>query len=373
MATLDKLMEQAQEQGPRGESASAKLAELGLAAAPSIIDVLRQMDPQHSASNLQSALANMRDPGLVPLLIDVIDEKSMDLVQTVFEVLGRTPHPRSLQALQAYVSDEKNRETRKALAVDAIGALGNARAVPQLIEVMDTAVAGKMTVLGLATVLALAKLGDHSKAGWAIQLATGTRDVTIRPAASMALQYLVAPGLFAALQKIRKDKQVEVRLNAIDALLYLGAPQSVDELLAMCKDREATVATMARARLGDLTGNLDAETATPRELASWWEAHRAQFSDGVCHRLGAPLHVPDIIALLDEPNMRERTLPELEMITGVRFSTSSLTPVREQNDVVDTARAWWKREGAKQIPTGGLYKYGHEQELSVVFQEPAQR
>jgi hypothetical protein len=82
--------------------------------------------------------------------------------------------------------------------------------------------------------------------------------------------------------------------------------------------------------------------------------------------LGSPLWVPDIIMLLHEPNMRERTVPELEMISGKNFRSGSLVPIRSQK-VLARAQAWWEQDGNKRFKRGRLYKYGVEQNLTDVF------
>lgn len=368
MAKIDELIKQSfEEHGPPGDAVAAKLAKMGLRAVPSIVEALRGSSPQQDVRNLLRALTNMDPAGLTPLLIDVINDSNTELVGAAFDVLAQSDDPRALAAMQESLANPDNNETRKSMAAAALGEARNPAATGVLRRAVGDAEDQKEFWLALSAIIALAKLGDHSKAELAIRLATTTKDVTLRPQAAEALTYLVAPGMFAALQKIRRDRQVEVRLHAIDAMFYLGAPESIVELIAMIKDKNATVSTMALARLNDLCGDETEEFTSQRDFQKWWDTNSARFESGVCHRLGAPLWLPDIIMLLQEPNMRERTVPELKMICGRNFRSGSLVPIRSQDKVLARAQAWWGQEGVRRFKRGRLYKYGVEQDLTDAF------
>lgn len=368
MEKIDELIKLAfAEHGPPGDAVAAKLAKMGLRAVPSIIDALRGSSPRQDVRNLLRALTNMDPAGLAPLLIDVINDSNPELAGAAFDVLAQSDDPLALAAMQESLANPDNDETQKSMAAAALGQTRNCAATATLQRAVDEAEGQKAFRLALSAIIALAKLGDHSKADLAIRLAATTRDLTLRPRAAEALTYLVAPGVFAALQKIRHDRQVEVRLHAIDAMFYLGAPESIVELIAMIKDKDATVATMVLARLNDLCGDETEEFTSQRDFQKWWGDNSARYESGVCHRLGAPIWLPNIIMLMQEPNMRERTVPELEMICGRNFRVGSLVPIRSQDKVLARAQAWWEQDGVRHFKRGGLYKHGYAQDLKNAF------
>jgi HEAT repeat protein len=286
---------------------------------------------------------------------------------TAFEAIGRARDPRALGPLLDFVSNPENRDARRSLAADALGELGDAQAIAPLLQVVDGASEVRSFELALSAVIALAKLGDHSRAAVPLGLSAHTKDPSIRPRVAQALQYVIGPGLFSALQEMVRDKQVEVRLHTIDALFYLGVKESIAELITLANDKSPVVSTMSRARIADLSGEDFPDYIRVRDLRGWWKTNQDRFTQGVCYRLGERIWLPNIIALLAEPNMRERTVAELRMITGFDFGLDPLASIREQDDLLRNARAWWDKRGAGSFKSGHVYKYGYEQVVSDVL------
>jgi HEAT repeat protein len=215
MEQIDQLIEQAQSQGNDAREAIARLSAIGMPALPSIVDAVRRMSPQQNTNNLREAALGVRDPQLAPALAALLQEPSMDLVMIAFEGLGRSRDERALAPLLAYVTDTANRKARRSLAADALGKLRDPRAVDALLRVADEAAAGREYELALSAIIALAKLGNHERADVAIRIAAEVKDPLVRPRAVESLRYVVGRGLVAALGQALRDRQAEVRVNAV--------------------------------------------------------------------------------------------------------------------------------------------------------------
>jgi hypothetical protein len=332
------------------------LAALGMRAFGSVVDAIRGSD-RMTAGGLGDALLRVRDPDLVPALVPLLDDEKTGLAIVAFQALGRSRDPRAFRPLADYLRDPEKRETRRSLAAAALGDLGDPRAIPELLDAVDAALKGKLFHLALEAVVALAKLGNHEKAEVAAGLATDKRKRDLRPRASEALQYAVGPGSLGALRSALKDKYAEVRVNAVDALFYLGLPESLGALVASARDKDPGVRGRVLVRIGMLAGQDFDELADPRRVRKWWEAHELDFAPGVCHRLGRPIHLPDVIELLGEPNSRTTVVKELRIITGDDFGFDRLVPDLDPG-VLDRARDWWRAHSDRFVD-GALYKYGH--------------
>jgi hypothetical protein len=119
-------------------------------------------------------------------------------------------------------------------------------------------------------------------------------------------------------------------------------------------------------RLHDLTGTWFKDDVQTDELQEWWKQQQINYESGLCYRLGKPLHLPDVIALLEEPNQRKPVIQELKIITGVDFSLNPSFDSQGQEELVQRALQWWQQEGHR-FEDGCLYKYGYKQDIKNIF------
>src|SRR5262249_20747239 len=142
---------------------------------------------------------------------------------------------------------------------------------------------------------------------------------TLRSAAAGALKHVVAPGILAALGRAVVDANVEVRRAAIRAVFYLGLPESFQLLQGAARDRDGEVKNNAKVFLARLSGEEGAEDWTPARWGKWWGKAEARFQEGVCHRLGRPIVIGDVVELLADPLLLPDAAEELRVTTGEDF------------------------------------------------------
>lgn len=351
-----------------GEDAAARLAAAGADAAPAIIQAMRGESPGKTFY-LRRALLQIRDPKLVPLMTGLLDDEDAGLRSTAFEVLGLSRDERGLQPLLDRLNAGKESDDVRLWASNALGELRDVRAVPALLGLAEEVSKERRTShraeLLVAAVVALAKLGRQEKAPAVIALA-GSRDLITRVSAVKALKYLVGPGLFPALRKALRSRTNEIRLDAIEAVSYLGSKESIEELGRRVADANADFATEKIARLRDLTGEEFDYYARPEKIRRALAGLKKEFQPGVCYRLGRPIWLPDVMALLKTPFRRRKVVEELRVITGQDFARGRQVTAAEQPWLFEEAQEWWRREGDRFKP-GRLYKYGWEQSLEDVF------
>jgi hypothetical protein len=331
-------------------------------------------------------LHQIHHPDLIPVLIGLLQDESSDLAITAFEVLGQSRDQRALQplldALSSHLTDF--------LAIPALGELGNPQAIKPLLKVAEEilqepnvslVIEGKpvhedfyevpLTLLP-KIIIALAKLGNYEIAPLAIPLTHyhahthSSEEKDIRITATEALQYVVVPGMFPALQAALHNEDHEVRLEAVDAVFYLGIKEAIGELIACIHDESSVVVNNVLFRLHDLTGVWFNDDDQVSELQQWWSQHQNQYESGVCYRLCKPLNLPDVIALLKEPNQGKPVIQELKIITGVDFGLNLCFQSQAQDELVKRTLQWWHKEGHR-FEDGCLYKYGYKQDINNIF------
>lgn len=374
MSEISQLIETVVKDVDEEEAAAAalRLAEIGMPAVPEVIAAIRKSEGA-PPPNLRNIIPLVRDPEVVPAMLEVLHEKETYLPLVAFRTLGAARDARAFQPVLSQFLDEKNSDTTRAWAADALGEMGDERAVPHLLGVVEGfARAGEVETrysLALKAVVALAKLGNHESAGVAIALA-GNEDPSARGAAAGALQYVVGAGLFPALQKALRDELSECQKSAIDAVFYLGLPESVEELVACYEEGALDSGLMEKAlgRIRDLTGEEFEDEAEAEEVRDWWEQHRAGFAEQTCPRLGRPLRVSDVCALLEStvPGRHHWLLEELRVITGESFAVNPFGGGEGVDEAAARAQEWGRKESHR-FEAGALYKYGHRLPLRSVF------
>jgi HEAT repeat protein len=120
-------------------------------------------------------------------------------------------------------------------AVVALGRIGDARATPALLRVLD-----EDSELIIPTANALAKIGDR-RAFDALLGLIGDADAAVRQAVVGALNSLGAPEMPARITPLLADADPNVRESAVKIAGYFGYPQCADLLLARCRDEDERV------------------------------------------------------------------------------------------------------------------------------------
>jgi HEAT repeat protein len=379
--------------GTKSEKSAAQLASIGMKAIPAVIDALRTKS-KDTTQVLSKVLLLIHHPDMAQVLLNLINEEKSDLALTAFWALKLLKDPRTLQPLSSYLLDSTKHDTRRSLAAEVIGELGDPQAASILLEVVngilrkpdvtpvlkgrplsqDVEIDEGILRVVIAISVALAKLGNHEMAPVVISLLhyrssnVYSDAEVIRTQAAGALKYVVGLGVFSALQGALRDDYDEVRLKAIDAMFYLGVKEAVNELILSLNDASSMVSELALIRLGDLSGEIFKNDMSVAELKVWWKRHEKKYNTGVCYRLGKPIWLPDVIALLKQAHLRDQIVRELQIITGFDFGYNPHISAKKQKNLLKQAQAWWDRKG-HHFESGSLYKYGHKQDIySLLYQ-----
>ncbi|HLO85346.1 MAG TPA: HEAT repeat domain-containing protein [Nostocaceae cyanobacterium] len=369
----------------KAQQAVAELISIGMPVVPSIVKAIET--GLGATWRLCEILLLIRDQNIVPVFIDLLQAENTDLAITAIKGLGRSKDERALQPLLNSLSN-----CNKHLVIDALGELGNSQAVKKLLQLSEEILSnsevskiihGQPDIntenfdesqldLLIRIIIALAKLGNYQVAPTAIPLINYHCDddysnsKIIRTNAVQSLQYIAIPGMFSALQSSLHDDYYEVRLQAVDAIFYLGIKEIIPELISCIEDEDYTVVNNILFRLEHITGTYFEDDVQINNLQDWWKQHQNKYDSYICYRLGRPLHLPNIIELLDEPNQQKPVLEELKIITGIDFSMRLDITHQNEGELKKIVQNWWEKEGHR-FKDGVLYKYGHEQNINNIF------
>ncbi len=350
----------------------SELAGMGMSIVPDVISAIRSGN-LGAARNLATVLLKVDTPEMVPIAIDLLDEKNNTLRLTAFQILGRVNSEQAFQSLINELLDKENIISDRAWAADVLGEMGDQRAVHKLLPIVKNIVDEEQihyhADLVIACIVALAKLGNQEMSPYIIEL-SHANDTIIRLKAIKALKYIVTPGIFSTLQAAAKDNLVEICKDAMDTLFYLGTREAVDEFITLLENENTDISNTAFFRIYDITGKLFDEDAQVVDVKVWWKEHRDDYKTGVCYRLGKPLRLSNIISLMTEqPTWRNVLVEELRIITGHTFGLNPFIHLSYQdlNSVTEHAQNWWEHESHRFEP-GALYKYGHKQDTMCAME-----
>jgi len=379
------------------ERATAALVELGVDGALPIIAAI-EGDDSRVRSPLLDVLLAMEDPELVPRLCELLDSSHTDLSIAAFELLGSVGDQRVFGPLTVALNDELM-WTRQCLAASALGRLGHAAAIAPLVDITqkhlgdcsDPAAAlealvttveeeweiGPLLLLPKVAV-ALARLGRQDLGPVMVLLAgldaTG-REIDemdyvgdVRQRAVSALCHVAGPGMVSALSQAAEDANPEIRGSALEGLFYLGLPESVESLLQHLDDESLAVRHNAMIWLNRITGqDYEPGETPPKTPRIWWKKRAKDFHQGVCHRLGRPWVLSELIEAFDDhPNAGEDLVREVYITSGKDLRRDRRGK-RRSADFLTLAKSWIGSEAAPRLAAGKLYKYGVDCEMAPLI------
>jgi HEAT repeat protein len=201
-------------------------------------------------------------------------------------------------------------EIRKA-AVVALGRIGDARAAPALVEVLD-----EDPELVIPAADALAKIGDPH-AFEALLALVGDPHAAVRQSVVGALNSLGSPLMPGRVLPLLEDDDANVRESAVKIAGYFGYPECVELLLERCHDEDERVRRAAVEHLPFL----EDERATPalvRALRHETPKVRAAAAGALALTEGAEASASLIDALGDEDSwvryFAARSLGQLKLV-----------------------------------------------------------
>jgi HEAT repeat protein len=242
------------------------------------------------AGHLLTWIVRARSPEEQYLHRDLLLAAELAIESGYAQVIGVMLVPRLLQVLRGRQVGYSVRES----AVEALGRIGDAEAVPGLLEALHDADAD----VRWAAAAALERIGDAAAVPGLLE-ALHDADADVRWAAAAALERIgdaaAVPGLLAAL----RDANAGVRRAAAEMLGQIGDAAAVPGLLHALRDAEARVREAAAKALGQI-GDATAVPGLLHALGDTAWLVRAAAAEAL-GRIGAPA-VPGLLQALGNAN-----------------------------------------------------------------------
>jgi HEAT repeat protein len=268
-----------------------------------IADLARAAINPTGARNLLDVLNDAGAGDLRPLALVVGWLEGAAVERALTRLLGREDaRGEVLEALVRHGSrvtdllieqlESEDLEVRRA-AVVALGRIGDASAVPALIEILE-----EDAELVIHAADALAKIGDP-RAFDALLALVGDASAAVRQAVVGALNSLGSPEMPGRVLPLLGDADPNVRESAVKIAGYFGYPGCVDPLLERCRDEDERVRRAAVEHLP----YLEDERATPalvRALRHETPKVRAAAAGAMAQAEGPEISTHLIEALGDE-------------------------------------------------------------------------
>lgn len=181
----------------------------------------------------------LRDPAIPEALAQLLG--SADARHDVIEALVRFGSSAVDQLIDQLRADDVDAVRS---AVVALGRIGDRRAVPALLGLLDD----DHRELWIATAGALARLGDPLAFERLLPL-IGDRDPAVRQAIVGALNSIGHPGMAGRVCSMMDDSNPHVRESAVRIAGYFGYPECLDMVLRSCRDEDESVRAAALEQL----------------------------------------------------------------------------------------------------------------------------
>ena len=210
-----------------------------------IAELVQRHINEAGEKNLLDALNAASDEGLRPLALVVGWLQGDAVERTLANLLGRTAARKEVvEAMVRYgaritelVIDQlhsKDLETRQA-AVIALGRIGDARAVPRLVDVLTS-----VDELVIPAAGALAKIGDRG-AFEALLGLIGHPQNAIRQAVIAGINSIGHPEMAKRAVTLLQDSNPHVRESAVKIAGYFGYSDCIELLIERCRDKDEGV------------------------------------------------------------------------------------------------------------------------------------
>lgn len=329
-------------------------------------------------------------------------------------LLTSLPLEAPIRALKAWLDNRDPLSEARPVALRALGARGDHRALPTLLDALDRDELVAAEALGdlgapeaidaleevvrrylgegerpepaqlrdedaclelriaLTAIAALAKLGSGRLAEVALRLAT-LRDEEECSTASLVrvhavdcLRYVTAPGVARALREAAMDEDEEVARAALRGMLSLGRKEEAEAWIDVA-ERGGSLVEPALACLERWSGQslhrASDHGAQVAELRRWWRRASRDVKSGVAYHAGQPVDLAALIRLLPEDPAELRL--EVKARTGAPAVLEQLRGEPVPASERAALEAWWSAHAAG-FPVGKLHRWGRTFEPDVV-------
>jgi twitching motility protein PilT len=169
---------------------------------PKLLAFLRDED-WWVRERVMDAAVEMAGKALTPHMAEYLADPNDVIRRFAVDVLGRIKDPRALGALVQRAKEDTDWWTREK-AIEAVATIGDARAAPHLVDIMQTD-----DEMQLACIAALRDLGDKSSSPYIVALLSAS-DPDVRFAVLDYLRYFHLPEYAKFVKKAQKDENPEV-------------------------------------------------------------------------------------------------------------------------------------------------------------------
>ncbi len=215
---------------------------------PILVDLLLMNSEQNSSkekfihvrSMCAKAIANYKDTGAVTPLLYCLNNKDENykVRLSCADALGKIGDKYAVAPLIDVVKDEEEKSVYlRESAASALGLLGDMRAIDPLVTILETkqGLMNKFTFLKERVIEALAKLrlDNNDRAFYALKSSLSDESVQIRINAIEALMESNHPKAAEAIKECLDDNDEEVRKNALIALYNIEGRDILDEVVSL--------------------------------------------------------------------------------------------------------------------------------------------
>lgn len=196
------------------------------------------------------ALGMLGNTRAVPLLIGAVEHSDIDVQKSALHALVSFGPQVAVAPLVDIVLDKDSRAVRT-LAVRALGTIGDPRAAPALVRVIEDHGNDKYLRGGAAK--ALGQVGADEAYNLLLQVfKSGNEDEDVRRGAAVGLGHLGDRRALDPLLAALEDADWPLRHSLAEAFGYLGDQRAIEPLIKLLRDRRSEVVLQAVQALGKL-------------------------------------------------------------------------------------------------------------------------
>lgn len=295
-------------------------------ATPLLLQLLRDDDREVRLQAIH-ALGELEDPDGAGALLDFLDEdEDPEIALAAVRSLGRIRARVAVRPLLGLL-----KTMREELAVEVIHALGRIGAVEAVMPIVTRLQDDPAVEVQRAGIEALGQLGDAEAVPALVQVLESGREPLKVPIAE-ALARLHVPEALAPLEELLQDADVVVRQHAVEGIGALQTPASVSHLERLVRDPDEGV----REAVAQALGAIGTEECLPLLLALLSDPHSGVSDSAVdgLEAIGTPA-VPTLIGALTSHEDNPELLAKVVRVLGSIGDIRGINPLLEAFEDAD--------------------------------------
>jgi len=293
------------------------------------------------------------------LLSPLLSDRAPGVAVSAATILGRTHHPVVVPSLAAALHLPVMHTAAAALGEN--GCSSGAQPLQDLFErivgdssdfaAVDQRDSSDAKLLAIA-VQALGQLGDARNARWLIDIVTSAEELSAREAAAEALRDVPVAEALVALTDALTGPTDDLQANALRALWSYRTVEAIDAVVAV--HLASHLLSNGEAMLYDIAA---VDVAEDEAWAAIWSQRRVHLPPEACLLAGAPITVQALVDRVRTGTRVEQALGELALFYGFRprWDGALDGPAALLDEV-----GRWVREAGPGFAAGRMYRFGRE-------------